>query len=250
MINVATVLSVLIAGAAVGATSIGGVVVVPALTALSGFALREAIALSNFSFLFVGLAAVWLQRAKPASPPAQLSPSLQGFFLAAFLGALAGAFTLAWLPTTLIRAMVATIAILSGLRALRVVSPVAAEYLPRATSAWVGLAVGCVSAWSGTGGPVLLLPILMFAGMPLLSAVAIAQSVQLPIAGAAAAVNIAVGRLDLGLASVLGLLVLLGWLAGRYFAKRIAVQTLQRLVAIALVVVGIAYGWQALFTNV
>ena len=108
------------------------------------------------------------------------------------------------------------------------------------------MGVGCASAWSGTGGPVLLLPVLIFARMPLMPAVAMAQVIQLPIAAAATAVNFAAGRLDLGLGLVLAMLVLVGWWVGRRIAQSMSVRALQRAVALGLIAVGLAYGWQTL----
>ncbi|MFT3822095.1 MAG: TSUP family transporter [Rubrivivax sp.] len=105
----------------------------------------------------------------------------------------------------------------------------------------LGLLVGCGSAWSGTGGPVMLLPLLTLLGRPLPLALGAAQRVQLPVALAASAVNLWAGRLDLALGCGLGLLVLAGWLAGRRLARRLPLAGLQRAVALALVGTGAAY---------
>ena len=243
--NVATALLVLLAGLAGGATSIGGILVVPTLTAFGAMPVREAIAVSNFSFLFPGVAAFWLQRSSVhLAQGADKLPNAGGFYLSAFVGAALGAFTLEWLPVGLVRTMVATLAIVSGAVALKGSKSARATGIAPRTAWCIAFGVGCGSAWSGTGGPVLLLPILIFARMPVLVAIALAQGIALPIAGAATVVNIAAGRLDLGLALVLGGLMLIGWLAGWRLARHLHVRTLQRVIALGLIAVGIAYGWQ------
>ena len=245
--NLAAVLLVLLAGAAVGATSIGGILVVPVLTTIAGVPVREAIAASNFSFLFTGAAAIVLQRLLPR----EALPSMRLVYGAALLGAALGALTLAWLPVALVRLGVAALAIFSGVMALRPSRPgINADTGQLPTRGWtlmaVGAGVGCASAWSGTGGPVLLLPILMLLRVPTALAIAMAQGIQLPIAGSTALVNIASGQLDLRLGLLLGAVVLLGWGVGWWLARRIAVLALRRALAFGLIAVGLAYGWQSL----
>lgn len=242
--NLAAALMVLCAGLAVGATSIGGILVVPTLTSVAGIPVHEAIAAANFGFLFTGAAAVWLQRS--SAPDAQShSISRPGaFYLAAFTGAALGAFTLGWLPAAMVRALVAAVAILSGSVALVGMRPAAATTLAPRMVTLIGLGVGCASAWSGTGGPVLLLPVLILARMPLALAISLAQGVQLPIAGAATLVNVAAGRLDPQFGLMLGLLLVVGWAVGRRFARNLSMRVMQRVVAVSLISVGLGFGWQ------
>ncbi|MFO1266806.1 MAG: TSUP family transporter [Rubrivivax sp.] len=108
----------------------------------------------------------------------------------------------------------------------------------------LGLVVGALSAWSGTGGPVVLLPLLALLGWPPLQAVDAAQRVQLPVAAAATAVNLAARRLDLLLGAAIGVVVVAGWAAGRFIAARLPVRRLRQAVAVALVATGVA--WRSL----
>ena len=249
--NLTAALLVVLAGLAVGATSIGGILVVPTLTVAADVPVHAAIAASNFSFLFTGAAAIAFQRALQRAAPRSAQPPLTGLYMAALAGAALGALTLQWLPSSLIRAVVAVLAVLSGSMAL-----VQAKHgdAPTTARGWMrgpvmlalGVAVGCGSAWSGTGGPVLLLPVLIFARVPTALAIAMAQGIQLPIAGAASAVNLLSGQLDLGIGLMLGALLMLGWGAGFAFARRVPAAALRRLLALALITVGLAYGWQPL----
>ena len=243
--NAAVVAIVLLAGLAVGATSVGGVLVVPALTALGGLPVQEAIAVSNFSFLFIGVAAFWQAR-RAAHFAGAASSGVVSFAMAALIGAAMGAASLNWLPAGWMRSVVAVVALGSGVLALTEPRVTEGKLLVPIQAAAIALLVGCLSAWSGTGGPVLLLPILMLARVPTLSALAMAQAVQLPIALAAATVNLAGGRLDVGLGVLVGVLLLAGWWAGWKLANHMSVRLARRLIGLALIGVGILFGWQTL----
>lgn len=225
---------VLLAGLAIGATSIGGVLVVPLLGALAQVEPGRAVAAASLGFAFTGAAAWWLAPRRAGGG----SLALDGCALA---GAALGAFTLAWLPAGGVRLTVGLIALGSGLYALIGRARQRADPLPAAALAGLGLVVGCLSAWSGTGGPVVLLPLLALAGVSATTAVESAQRVQLPVALAATAVNFAAGRLDIVLGLGIGVLVLIGWAAGRRLTRGLPVQRLRQVVALALIATGLAY---------
>jgi len=241
---------VVFAGFAVGVTSIGGILVVPTLTSIGGVPLREAIAASNFSFAFGGAAALILQRRHRAAAGAAGSAGAPAsFYWAALVGATLGALTLQWLPLPLVRMVVAFLAVSSGVLALRPVrrdGAGGAHERAMPAAALIGFAVGCVSAWSGTGGPISLLPILMFARVPMLLAVSAGQAVQLPIAGASGVVNLLTGQLNLALGITLGVLQLLGWFAGWRLARHLPAASLRNLLACGLIMVGLWFGWDTL----
>jgi uncharacterized membrane protein YfcA len=227
-------LGVLLAGLAIGATSIGGVLVVPVLSSLAQVDPGRAVAAASLGFAFTGAAAWWL--APRAAGGGSLT--LDGCALA---GAALGALTLAWLPAGGVRLTVGLIALGSGLYALFGRARQRAAPLPAVALALLGLVVGCLSAWSGTGGPVVLLPLLALLGVPASMGVDVAQRVQLPVALAATAVNFAAGRLDIVLGLGIGVLVLAGWAAGRGLARRLPLPRLRQAVALALIGTGLAY---------
>lgn len=227
-------LGVLLAGLAIGATSIGGVLVVPVLGTFAGVDPGRAVAAASLGFLFPGAAAWW-------TGPRADAGSSSALALCALLGAAAGALTLAWLPAGGVRVAVGLIALGSGVYALFGRDRPRATALPTSALAVVGLVVGCLSAWSGTGGPVVLLPLLALLGVPAVVGLGAAQRVQLPVALAATAVNAHAGRLDVLLGLGIGVLVLAGWAAGRRLATRMPVQRLRQAVAVALIATGLAY---------
>ena len=224
----------LLCGVAVGATSIGGVLVVPVLTALAGVEPAHAVAAASMGFVFTGVAAV-------ATAPRTAAGSSWALDGGALCGAALGALTLAWLPSAGVRTAVAVLAVGSGVYALLGRQRERNIELQAAALTALGLVVGCASAWSGTGGPVALLPLLALLGWTTSQALQAAQRVQLPVALAASAVNFAAGRLDLLLGLAVGALVLAGWAAGRWLARRLSVRRLQQAVALALIAAGLAY---------
>ena len=253
---------IVVAGLAVGATSIGGILVVPVLTTLAGMPVAQAVPASTFGFMFTGIAAmVWLRRRRKAQAaadalasgnagPGARSPASTAQPLALYAWALAGAalgaLTLQWLPATAAQLGVAALAIVSGCQTLLARKARAEGGMPtalhgRAAVAVLGLAVGCGSAWSGTGGPVILLPLLMCFGAPTRLSIAWAQGIQLPIALSATAVNLATGQLDVRLGLMLGALLVAGWVAGTAIAARMPTRVVKIGVAVALIAVGLAY---------
>lgn len=232
---------VLLAGAAIGATSIGGVLVVPALAGLAGVPVGEAIAATSAAFLLTGLLG-WRGRG-----PAQAREALRMWplHLAALGGAAAGAALVHVIPPGAVRLWVALLALGSGLYALlaRGSPDASARPAPRgAALVAIGAAVGCGSALSGTGGPVILLPVFMLLGLPTIAAVATAQAIQLPIAVAASAAHLAAGRLDLRLALVIGIALAVGAWAGLRLSHRTNAHLLRRCTALGLIATGLWYG--------
>lgn len=234
-------LLVLLAGAAIGATAIGGVLVVPALTGVAGLPVGAAIAASSFGFLLTGLLG-W-RGARPAAG-AGPAPVWWPMHLAALAGAAGGALLVHQVAPGVVRLWVAALAVGSGcytLWAMRRPATPPRRHLGLPALALVGAAVGCGSALSGTGGPVLLLPVLMLLGLPTLPSVAAAQAVQLPIALAASSAHALAGRLDWGLGLAVGAALLAGAWAGRHAARRLDARRLRLATALALIATGVVY---------
>jgi uncharacterized protein len=227
-------LGVLMAGLAVGATSIGGVLVVPVLSTLAQVDPERAVAAASLGFAFTGAAAWWFT-------PRHAADGSWALGVSALVGSALGAFTLAWLPAGGVRLTVGLIALGSGLYALFGRERSRVHPLSSMALVLLGGIVGCLSAWSGTGGPVVLLPMLALLGVPSVMGIDAAQRVQLPVALAATAVNFGAGRLDIGLGLGIGVLVLAGWFAGRRLAQRLPVPRLRQGVALALIATGLVY---------
>jgi uncharacterized membrane protein YfcA len=232
----------LAAGLLVGLTGIGGVILVPVLTGIAGVPLERAIAACMLAFLFSGLYAAFIHLRR-TRPPAR---GLAALCLAAAAGAALGAATLDRLPETGVRLFIAALALGSGLHALATQHAPGARAPGPALLACLGLLVGYGSAISGTGGPVMLIPILLVLRTPVPSAVALGITAGLPVTAAAAAVYAAQGRIDYALALTLIVFLLAGVYAGAKLLHRLTSRALTITVAWTLVGVGLWFGLNSL----
>jgi len=233
--------AIVLAGALIGATGIGGVLLVPVLTTLGGVPLPQAIAAASLGFALPALVALGPLRREPALL-ARCIPLLGG----GLLGAAAGAFLVRWMPGTALMLGVTVLVLFSGWRGLRASTTAATHAEVRLAPPalfGVGAAVGVGSALTGTGGPVLVLPLLMLLGQPLSFSVVAAQAIQLPVALASSTVHAIEGRLEPRLALLAGLLMLAGSIAGQRAAARLDRVQLQRLVSLLLLSVGAWFAW-------
>lgn len=225
----------LVSGLLIGCIGIGGVLLVPILS-LAGIDVHEAIAASMFGFIFSGLIGTWLYARRSSIDWASAAWLGAG----AMPGAFAGALLAARLSGDVLLFFVGVAVILSGLRALlrRPATSEGSAHLPAAMLFAIGLGVGIGSAVTGTGGPVLLVPLLMWLRVPVLAAVGLSQAIQIPIAGLASAGNFIAGHLDPRLAILLSIGLTLGSAAGTRIAHALPSLLLTRLVAVVLLLVG------------
>ncbi|KJK08441.1 hypothetical protein UB46_42425 [Burkholderiaceae bacterium 16] len=228
---------IVLAGAAIGACSIGGVLVVPALSRFAGLPLPEAVAVSSLAFAVTGLAG--RRSVRDAGIDGR---TLWPLYCAALLAALAGAALVHVFDPAVTRYWVALLAVASGVYGLIPRSPGAGRPMPATpTLCVIGLAVGFGSALSGTGGPVLLLPLLMLLRVPVTRAVAVSQSVQLPIALAASTGHALNAHLPWALGLAIGVVMLGSATAGRRLASYCSPAMLRLGISLGLVALGFWY---------
>jgi uncharacterized membrane protein YfcA len=243
----ASAAAIALAGALIGATGIGGVLVVPVLTQLEGLGVAHAVAASSLAFAFPGLVSLWWLRQPPS--PSESVPRRRLVWLVG--GAIVGATLGGWLAHLMpVRALLLGLAVLalgSGLRGLwpPPANPRPALALGPSVLAMTGLAVGLGSGFTGTGGPVILIPLLILARQPMATTVAAAQIIQLPIALCASAAHAAAGSLDLPLACLIGAVLLGGSLAGQWLGRRLNTRRLQTAVSLMLLGTGLWFAWRA-----
>ena len=92
---------------------------------------------------------------------------------------------------------------------------------------------------TGTGGPVLLVPLLLLLGFISLTAVGISQAIQLPIAIFATIGFIIYGQIDFQLGLILGMIQSPGVIIGGKIAHTLPHEKLRSVVAITLIGVGL-----------
>ena len=156
--------------------------------------------------------------------------------------AFAGAWAVSIFDGRLLAACLGVLTLLSGINSLR---PRLRAETDRATLSHgilffvVGAATGFLSSLTGTGGPLLLVPILLSTGLGVLASVGLSQIFQLPVAIAATAGNIVYGQLDLALGIILAASLSGGSWFGAKLAHAVPRVTLSGIVSGALIIVGL-----------
>ena len=236
----------LVSGTLIGSVGIGGIVLVPVLT-VAGIPVHLALASAMFSFIFsgtVGVAMYWRGGSIDWGSTVWLGSG-------AIPGALAGAVLASRLDGKLLLPLIAIVVIATGIRAMRhhKRAPEGHHTLRPWSLLLVGVGVGTVSAMIGTGGPLLLVPLLLWLRMPVRAAVGLGQAIQIPIALMATAGNLLTNQFDPRLGLVLGVGVAIGTALGARIAHAAPLVWLTRLVAVVLLAVGVlvlARTWQSL----
>eukprot|EP01052_Picozoa_sp_SAG31_P044348 SAG31_NODE_7698_length_1614_cov_1.089109_1_plen_359_part_00 len=266
----------LFVGVAVGATGIGGVLLVPALSMLLRVDIKTAVAACMCAYIATGLVQTTLCALRGSLPGRDAAVICVATMPAA---AVAG-FALPRAPSPLLTFATATLAIVSGVAALanalrrtrwwrrlltetgrnhhvgasllshspevgtKVVrdrqtptparnrinvatggatSTAHCDELPLSAQILLGVIVGFGSAVTGTGGPFLMLPLLLLLrpNMPILRVVGLGQAVPMPIAVAATFANAYFSEVDMCVAAAVAITVIPGLPVGVYLAHRI-----------------------------
>ncbi len=228
----------LLVGVFIGCVGIGGVLLVPGLVYIADMNVQIAIATCMFSYLFSGaVGAVEYARRGSIRWPMAL-----WLCVGAMPGAYLGAATVSVMPAPWLEGIIAALVLLSGAYALAQRSAQGGGE-PRPGAVGLGIVGGITgfgSALSGTGGPLVLIPILVWMQLPLLTAVGLSQVIQLPIAALATVGNFQHGEVDVGAAVAIAALLVLGVVVGARVAHHLPAGRLRRIVAGVLIGVGVA----------
>ena len=232
----------LLAGILIGTIGIGGVILVPLLSFVLGFDLHLAMAASSLSFLFPGTVGTLTYANKGSIVWEKVLWLSVGIIPAALLGARVNTN----LNTDVLVLIVAGLIAFSGINVF-ITRQNESGVIPdfrKPLLIIIGALVGFGSSLTGTGGPVLLVPILITLHYPALKSIGISQAIQLPIALFAVIGFWLYGQIDLGLGLHLGIAQAAGVYIGAQIAHRLPIVQLRRLVAIALIGVGAMMIWQ------
>lgn len=224
------------AGFAIGAIGIGGILLVSGLIYVGGMAPAAAIAVSMMGYILTGVigTAVYARRQSIAWP-------LAGWLS---IGALPGALAGAWLSNVaapaILELAIALLTLAAGIHALA--NRLSGETgTPRSSQlVAIGVATGCGSALTGTGGPLILVPTLLWLGTPALTAIGLSQVIQIPIGILATIGNSVFGALDPVLGATVAVGLAVGSYAGAHAVHHLPREQLRSLVACVLVLVGVA----------
>ena len=224
-------------GVLIGCVGVGGVLLVPSLTYIGGMEVHAAIASCMFSYLFSGAVGA-IEFARRGS----IQWSMAGWLcVGAMPGAFAGAATVSIVTARSLEFLIATLIVFSGVYTLvqRREAQTNRHALNTLSLAVIGAFTGFASALSGTGGPLVLVPVLMWLKVPVLMAVGLSQVIQLPVAALATVGNLTYGRVDMVVGGAIAVLLVLGVMVGARLAHWVSAQALGRIVASLLIVVGV-----------
>ncbi len=224
-------------GFLIGLIGIGGVLLTPALVHIFGRDIHDAVALSLASFVLAGVVAMARACSRDARPSA-----VEWIFLIAIIpGALAGAFATPWIPGVPLSLVVSACVAFAGISCLRT-QPKSEDgtTIEPGTLTSLGIATGFLSAMSGTGGPLICMPLLLWNNMNVRRALLLAQAAQLPVAATATLINGFGHSLDFTTAATVGVAIVGGMLAGIGVSRRLDTIVLRTSVAWCLVAIGLA----------
>jgi uncharacterized protein len=223
-------------GFLIGLIGIGGVLLTPALVHIFGRDIHEAVSLSLASFTLAGVMAA----ARACRRDARLQAGDWIFLCAIVPGAVAGACAAPFIPAGPLSLVVSVCVAFAGISCLRKPAGSGGGLPEPGFLAGIGVVTGLLSAISGTGGPLICLPLLLWQNMDVRRALLLAQVAQLPVAGTATLVNGYSGTLDFPAAGMLGAAIVAGMLAGVAVSRQIESGILRTSVAWCLIIVGLA----------
>jgi uncharacterized protein len=237
-----------ISGLMIGCIGIGGVILVPALVFVAGIAIHVAIPAAMFAYILSGVvASIVFARNK------SIEWRMAGWLCCGGApAAFAGAWAVSVFDGRFLAGCLGLLTLISGVNSLRMrnLAEPAQRDLSPAILLIIGTVTGFLSSLTGTGGPMVLVPILISMRLAVITSVGLSQIFQLPVAIAATAGNLVYGKLDLALSAVLAVTLSGGSWAGAIFAHSVPRTTLRGIVSAALVLVGIFIlgniGWQLL----
>ncbi len=224
-------------GVLIGGVGIGGVLLVPMLTYIFTIDVHVAIAAAMFSYLFSGLVGsiIYARRGSINWPMALW------LFAGATPAAFAGALASSMVPAKGLQILIAILIVFAGVNALRSQD----EHGPRegpqkpAQLIAIGAVTGFGSALTGTGGPLVLVPLLVWLKVPALTAIGLSQAIQLPIAALATVSNFIYASVDMVVGGVIAVALMAGAVIGARLAHTLSQAALRTVLAWVLVAVGL-----------
>jgi uncharacterized membrane protein YfcA len=226
----------LTSGLMIGCIGIGGVILVPALVFLADIPIKICISAAMAAFILSGLVATAVFASHKSIHWGMAIWLCTGAAPAAFVGA----WGVSIADPRILEAGLGLLTFASGLNSLRRHDETHASggNLPNKVLLPIGAVTGFLSSVSGTGGPLVLVPILMSMSIPVLTAVGLSQAVQLPVAMAATFGNVLYGKLDLMLGGILAATLTVGSWYGARLAHVMPRTILRGIVSAALVIIG------------
>jgi uncharacterized protein len=211
----------------IGTVGVGGVVLVAFLALFGGLSIHQAAATALFSFLFTGILGTWLYQRRGSINWKIAVPVCAGAVVFGYLGAVAAAVV----DPRPLAIIIALVIIAAGLYIFLPARPGARarDGSGRLELAAIGAASGFGSGFSGAGGPLFAVPIMVILGYVPLTAVATSQVLQIIAAISGSLGNLRHGYIDFTIAALVTVFELLGLMVGVRLAHVASPIVLRRL---------------------
>lgn len=231
------VVIVVAVGILIGGVGIGGVLLVPALKYIGSVPVHIAIPVCMVGYIITGSVGALIY-AKHGTINWALAIQI---CIGALPGAYLGSFILPYISATILELVIGILILVSGLDTFIRPKKQIETRLPSSNTELIsiGFITGIGSALTGTGGPLLLIPILLWRQAPILTAIGLSQAIQVPISLTATAGNFMHSAVDFKLGLVLGLILGIGAFAGAKLAHYLPIELVKKFVAMLLVGVGL-----------
>lgn len=229
-------------GLFIGAVGIGGVLLIPALSALGGLSVHASSATALFTFFFTGVLGTFLFQ-RHGSIDWRISLPVCG---SAVVFSFAGAVVNSMIRAHVLNQVIAVIIIAAG---AYILLPAKHNVRPftRSDSVWqrplliaIGAIAGFGSGLSGAGGPVFSVPIMLVLGFPPLTAIGVSQVLQIISSASGTLGNLKYGSIDFEVAAWVIVFELAGVILGVRAAHIVNMRQLRKAAAWLCIVVGTA----------
>ena len=235
---IALLIASTVVGCLIGAVGIGGILLIPALIALAGLSPHQASATALFTFLFTGVLGSILFQRQGSIDWRQTLTVCAGAVVFSYLGAMANSAV----DGVLLMRIIAALIIFAGVYVF-LPRPAEEEPASKPFRLWllllIGAAAGFGSGFSGAGGPLFSVPLMVLWGFAPLSAIGTSQVLQIFSAAAGTVANLRYGDIQWALAGWITLFELAGVVAGARLAHVVSAAVLKRVAGAVCVLVGI-----------
>ncbi len=226
-----------IVGFLIGAVGIGGILLIPALVALAGLTPHQASATALFTFFFTGIAGTLLFQRQGSIDWKQTGAVCCGAIGFSYLGAMASSAV----GDVALMQLIAMLIIFAGIYVFipgkRPPATISATHrLPLLLA--IGAAAGFGSGFSGAGGPLFSVPLMVVTGFAPLSAIGTSQVLQVFSAASGSVANVRYGDIQWHLIPWVTCGELVGVVAGAKVAHSVSSLVLKRGAGIICLLVG------------
>ena len=224
-------------GFLIGAVGVGGILLIPALVALAGLTPHQASATALFTFFFTGIFGTVLFQRRGSIDWRQAAKVCSGAAIFSYLGAMASS---AVGDTSLMR-VIAALIIFAGAYVF-IPTKKEASAAKNATRSPLLIAIGAIagfgSGFSGAGGPLFSVPLMMVSGFSPILTIGTSQVLQIVSATSGSIANLRYGDIQWSLVTWITICELVGVVAGARLAHAVDSRTLKRGAGLICLAVG------------